>query len=208
MRKLGLLVAAMVLPAGLWAGDLKPLNVKHVLWGYCLVGSRPDPKAPGGYSPSDNHPKKLAGRDVGIEGKLSLVAVPNEALPYGNTAQGFALLLVNRTKSEVWFPAADSQLAIIREALDAEGKWRPVECLPRTLCGNSYHRVFLPRNSYWQFAAPVYSGTHKTKMRFVLQGEKPIYSNEFKGSINPEQFSQSQNIRGAEARLDTSRDLP
>jgi hypothetical protein len=189
MRRLGLLVAAIVLPAGLWADDLKPLDVKQMLWGYCLAGSRPDPKAPGGYSPCDNYPKKLAGRDVGIEGKLSLIVVPKEALPYGNTAQGFALLLVNRTKSEVWFPAADSQLAIIREAFDAEGKWRPIECLPRVMCGNSYHRVFLPANSYWQFVAPVYSGTHKTKMRFVLQVEKPIYSNEFEGSINPEQFA-------------------
>jgi len=171
------------------ADDLKPLSVKQMLWGHCLAGSRPDPKAPGGYSPSDNFPKALGGRNIGRDGELSLIALPNETLPFGNTAQGFALLFVNRTRSEAWFPAADSQLAIIREALDAEGKWRPIERLPRTMCGNSYHRVFLPAKSYWQFAAPVYSGTYQTKLRFVLQGEKPMYSNEFEGAINPEQFS-------------------
>jgi hypothetical protein len=192
MRSLSLLLAAIALPAGAWADDFKPLDAKHPLAGYCLAGSRPDPKAPGGYSPSDNYPKPLRGRNVGTDGKLSLVALANETLAFGNTSQGFVLLLINRNTSEASFGAADSLLPIIREVLDGDGKWRPIEYLPLSFCGNSYHRVFLPRNSYWQFSAPVYSGTQKTKMRFVLQGEKPVYSNEFEGSINPEQFGQAQ----------------
>jgi hypothetical protein len=31
-----------------------------------------------------------------------------------------------------------------------------------------------------------------TKLRFVLMGEKLVYSNEFEGSVNPEQFAIKQ----------------
>ena len=190
-------ILALGLPA-LGAGDdLKAVDIKYMLPGYCHAGSRPDPKAPGGYGSSDNNPRRLTDKSIGTDGSISLLAFPDQAVPFGQSSRGFRLLLVNRTSSEAAFRATDSQLAIIQEALDSTGKWRPIEYLPRSFCGNSYHQVFLPRNACWQFAAPSYSGPLKTKLRFVLQGKQPIYSNEFEGSINPEQFT---GMQGAERR--------
>jgi hypothetical protein len=189
---LAAVILALALPA-LGAGDdLKPVDIKHMLPGYCHAGSRPDPKAIGGYGNSDNNPRRLTDKSIGTDGKVSLLALPDQAVPFGQSSRGFRLLLINRTKAEVAFPASDARLSIIQEALDSKGTWRPIEYLPRSFCGNSYHRVFLPRNAYWQFAPPSYSGPQKTKLRFVLQGQQPIYSNEFEGSINPEQFTKKQ----------------
>lgn len=44
---------------------------------------------------------------------------------------------------------------------------------------------------YWAFATPRYTGAVKTVLRFRLDRDKdkPLYSNEFDGSINPEQFT-------------------
>jgi hypothetical protein len=172
-----------------FADTLKPLNSKVMLPGNCFAGSRPDHKAPGGYGPSDNAPKVSRRKQVGKDETISLIALPEEVVPFGGTNRGFRLLLVNRTKSEVAFKATDSRLSLIREALDSNGQWRPIEYLPAVWCGNSYHRVFLPAQHYWEFITPVYTGTQKTKLRFVLQTKPPIYSNEFDGSINPEQFT-------------------
>jgi hypothetical protein len=193
MKSMVSLVAVIILLAGLpvrsWGADeLKLMEAKGISAAYCYAGSRVDEQATGGFAPSENVPKKIAAKTSGREGKVSLVALPAERVAFKREYRGFRLLLVNRTKSEAAFGAADSQLSIVQEAKDAQGKWRPIEVLPSRLCGNSYHRVFLPAGHYWEFASPVHSGSMKTKLRFVLLGEKPIYSNEFAGSIDPGQF--------------------
>jgi hypothetical protein len=192
MRILAAVVLAVALPAFGAGEDLKPVDVKYMLRGYCFAGSRPDPKALGGYGTSDNHPRKLTDKDMKTHASVSLVACPEQTVPFGKSARGFRLFLVNRTSGEMAFDASDSRLSIVQEALDSTGKWRAIEYLPSSFCGNSYHRVFLPRRTFWQFVAPAYSGTQKTKLRFVLLGKEPIYSNEFEGSINPEQFTKKQ----------------
>lgn len=173
------------------AGELKEMNVKFMVRGYCFAGSRVDDKALGGFGKSDNAPKKLANKQLGQNNEITLVALPNEQVPFAGHYQGMRLLLINRTGNEAEFPASDSRLSIVQEALDTDGKWKPIEYLPSSWCGNSYHRVFLPKDHYWEFAAPRYTGSIKTKLRFALhtRGQKPIYSNEFQGSINREQFS-------------------
>jgi hypothetical protein len=57
-------------------------------------------------------------------------------------------------------------------------------------CGHSFHRVTLKPSQYWQIPARVYSGATKTKLRYRFErDEEPaIYSNEFEGAINIEQF--------------------
>jgi len=174
------------------AEELKPLNVQCMLRGYCFAGSRPDKNAPCGYGPSDNAPRKLASQNLGKQGEISLLVIPESSIRFGHTNQGLRVLLVNRTRSEAAFDASDSRLSIIQEAQDAQGQWHPIEYLPSSWCGNSHHRVFLPAGHFWEFAAPVYSGLFKTRLRFVLQGKKPIYSSVFAGSINPEQFTIKQ----------------
>jgi hypothetical protein len=122
---------------------------------------------------------------------VSLIALPDEPSPFQGRHRGFLVLLVNATDKSVWFSASDSRLSIVREAIDKDGAWKPIEYLPSSWCGNSYHRVLLPAGEAWTFTAPTYRGTFATRMRFVLQQEKgeSIYSNEFPGSINREQFS-------------------
>ncbi len=187
-------IAVIVLLAGSpvrsWGADeLKLMEAKQTMGAYCYVGSRVDEQATGGFGPSNNMPKKIDEKAGGRKGKVSLVALPSETVPFKQQYRGFRLLLVNRTKAEAAFRAADSQLSIVQEAKDAQGKWRPIEVLPSRLCGNSYHRVFLPAGQYWEFASPVHSGSMKTKLRFVLLEKTPIYSNEFAGSIDPGQFA-------------------
>ncbi len=170
------------------AAEPQALNTNVMLRGYCHAGSRPDPIA-GGYGPSDNLPKKLTDKQTGSPGKISLVVIPSGMARVGNAYEGLRLLLVNRTKSEAAFDASDSRLPIVQEALDERGNWRPLEYLPSSWCGNSYHRVFLPAGQYWEFATPKYEGKQKTKLRFVLQTKPPIYSPEFEGSVNSGQFT-------------------
>jgi hypothetical protein len=175
------------------AAELKPVDAKFMLRGYCYAGSREDKKAFGGYGSSDNMPKRITNQPV-KPGAVSLVALPDEVVPFAKSYRGFRLLLINGTKSEVAFYASDSQLPIVMEARDGTGQWRPIEYLPQSDCGNSFHHVFLPSHHYWEFTAPAYGGKTRVTLRFVFQEEKqkPIYSNEFEGSINPAQFSKKQ----------------
>lgn len=78
------------------------------------------------------------------------------------------MILANSTALPLQLKASDSRLSIIREALDEDGEWKPIEYLPKSWCGNSYHHVTLPSEHYWSFAAPVYAGPHRVQMRFVL----------------------------------------
>jgi len=78
------------------------------------------------------------------------------------------VFLVNTTKEQVTFSASDSRLYIVQEALDRDSKWKPIEYLPSSWCGNSYHHVFLGANEYWEFAAARYTGEFKTRLRFRL----------------------------------------
>ena len=54
--------------------------------------------------------------------------------------------------------------------------------------------MFLGPREYWEFTAPRYSGSIESKLRFALRLDdgETIYSNEFDGSINPEQFTVQQ----------------
>lgn len=172
------------------AAELTNVNVNSMMRGCCFAGSRMDKQALGGYGTSHNNPKRIIDHKVGRDGQVVLLALSRERVPFNRNYQGLRLLLVNCTKREAAFPATDSQLSIVQEAKDAKGKWRPIEYLATSWCGNSEHRVFLPAGHYWEFAAPTYTGSMKTKLRFVLRGKKSLYSNEFDGSINPGQFSE------------------
>ena len=202
MRHL-LLVSLLGVPA-LIAGSFEahagqtpqPLAVSQMLEGYFRAKSPiRDEKAWGGFSPSNNLPTRLD-RDAPT-GTISLIALPEESARFDPQSDlfdpgtlGFRVILANTTGETVVFHASDSRLRIVREALDADGTWKAIEYLPSSFCGNSYHRVFLPPGHYWSFAAPVYAGSLATEMRFVLYlGSDQIYSNQFPGFVNPEQFS-------------------
>jgi HEAT repeat protein len=172
----------------------EPVAAEKRLPGIYPAGSKmKDPKALGGFGPCDNYPFDLGGKDWGTKDALSLVAFPKEPVAYFKH-QGIALRLINRTGETTAFEACDSSLYIVQEALDKQGRWREIEALPTTRCGNSFHRVFLKPDQYWQFPARVYAGPIKTKIRFRLDpggeqaDDKSIYSNEFEGFVAEVQF--------------------
>lgn len=173
--------------------DATPVAAKEKMLGIYPAGSRIDDRgARGGFGPSDNFPKDLAGQDWGTAGTVTVVAFPDEPVAYFKH-RGFALRVINRTSENVPFVACDSSLDIVREAQDASGAWRKIESAPQPTCGNSVHRVFLGPGQYWEFPAREYAGPTKTKVRFRLipGGGKPViyYSNEFDGQVDAAQFA-------------------
>jgi len=176
-------------------GIKNKVSVKFMLRGYCYAGSRmKDDKALGGFGRSDNLPKKIMSHGAKSSGSCYLLAQPTVETTFGGN-KGMRLALVNGTKDVIVFNASDSRLSIIQEAKDESGNWRPIEYLPSSWCGNSYHRVFLGPGEYWTFPAPRYEGTFKTTLRFRLghpRAKSTLFSNEFEGSINPEQFTVQQ----------------
>jgi hypothetical protein len=165
------------------------VSAEHMNRGYCHAGSSlDDPNAIGGYGKPQNAPRKVGSRSNGRG--LYILAQPTVVSPYAGSS-GMRVTLVNQTDDLLAFAACDSRLAIVQEAQAANGIWKPVDELPKTHCGNSYHRVFLPPNRFWAFPAPRYAGTIPTKLRFSMQladGSR-LHSNVFDGSINQGQFT-------------------
>lgn len=187
------------------SAPLEDLNIDFMLRGYFYAGSQiEDKNALGGFGGSDNLPKAVKSKTDAPQGKVSLIALPGEETVFGEKYKGIKLLLVNSTNKIAEFSASDSRLYIVQEALDTDGKWKPVEYLPSSWCGNSYHRVYLGANQYWEFSAARFTGEIKTKLRFRLDqynsedDKSTIYSNEFDGSINKKQFTEQKpyNPRG------------
>ena len=169
----------------------RPVRASGKLRGIYPVGSKlPDRQAPGGFGPCDNYPFPLGDKPWGTKGAVALVAFADEPVAYFKNL-GFAVRLINRTGGTVSFPACDSCLQLVREAQDASGQWRAIEFTEQPICGNSFHRVFLKSNQYWQFPARTYEGPTKTKLRFRLDrgGEPVLYSNEFDGAVTAAQFA-------------------
>jgi hypothetical protein len=177
------------------AGADNTVNVKFMLRGYCHAGSTiKDDQALGGFGRSDNMPKKIWFDKQKSSSCCYLLAQPEVVTEFGG-GKGMRLVLANATRNAIAFNACDSRLYIIQEAKDESGNWRPIEYLPSSWCGNSYHRVILGPGEFWSFPSPRYEGSFPTILRFHLveQGGRSIaVSNEFEGSINPEQFSVRQ----------------
>ena len=179
--------------------SLKDLNVDFMMRGYFFAGSTiEDKQALGGFGTSQNLPKAIDPKMSVSQDEISLIAKPDEAVLFAEKYKGMRVVLVNATNGTVGFPASDSRLYIVQEALDGRGEWKPIEYLPSSWCGNSYHTVFLGPNEYWEFAAARYTGKIKTRLRFRFDWQKSgtekitIYSNEFEGSVNARQFTIQQ----------------
>ena len=120
--------------------------------------------------------------------KISLITFPQEHVEWGER-RGFAVRITNRTGKVFSCGGCDGSLNIVQEALDGAGMWREIESIPTSWCGVSYMiRNKLESDRFWQFAAPEFSGTMKTRLRFRWDLTPTVYSNEFEGSINPSQF--------------------
>ncbi len=172
------------------------LNIDFMLRGYFYAGSLiKDQGALGGLGPSFNYSRAVEPDMSFPQGEISLVARPEVETIFGEKYKGLTVLLVNMTSQQVAFLAQDSRLYITQEALDIDGNWKPVEYLPSSWCGNSYHSVILGPRQYWSFAAARFTGKLETRFRFRLdhhtsnKQNTTIYSNEFEGSLNRGQFT-------------------
>lgn len=199
MQKITYTLAAIIVFGITVLGQRAPVGeyrADHMQASSIIAGSStPDPDAPGGFGSSNNYPRRAKGLDF-TQDRISLVAEIGEGITYGEY-HGIRLLLANTTGAEVWFSATDSRLNIIQEAIDTDGNWKPIETLPASWCGNSFHRVRLGAGEYWQLAAPRYFGSFATKLRFKLEIDRntSVYSNEFEGSVNRRQFVPVKNRR-------------
>lgn len=168
------------------------VSVEFMALGSCYAGSHlQDTQAVGGFAKSDNIPRNVQTPTAGVG--LFLLAQPGVVTSLDG-GRGMRVTLVNQSQDLLAFAASDSRVAIIQEAQDADGTWKPIEYLPSSDCGNSYHRVFLAPDQFWAFSAPRYKGTILTKFRFTmaLADGSLLHSNIFDGSVNPAQFTLKQ----------------
>ncbi len=169
--------------------ELETPEIRYMLRGYFYAGtSIKDPNALGGFGSSDNLPRE-APAELLRDGELRLLVQPDQEVAFSGKYRGMRVFLLNGTDAPAEFAASDSRLSIVQEARDSEGVWKPIEYLPSSWCGNSYHKVFLAPGTCWEFAAPRFDGAFETELRFRLEREAgDLVSNTFPGRIHPEQF--------------------
>lgn len=96
----------------------------------------------------------------------------------------YPVLIRNINKDTITI-AYGSQIALIMEAKDSLGKWKPIQEKFTYMCGNGVGTIILPPNEIIITLAPIFKGDFKTQLRLSLGENK---SNAFWGSINYRQF--------------------
>jgi hypothetical protein len=170
---------------------LQELNIDYMLRGQVYVSSSiEDKEAPGGFGGSDNRARKITGESGLSSNGFFLQIDTTEEVAIGKKYKGYRLYIANRSDSIVKLTASDSRLSAVIEVF-VKGKWQPIEYLPGSWCGNSYHAVYLKQQEYWQCAIPRFAGKMPVKMRYSLRLDngKYIYSNEIAAHINKGQLS-------------------
>jgi hypothetical protein len=186
--------------------SLKTLNLdclnRASFYAYSKVDNENDIRS-GGWSISDNFPKKVEMSEGIVSGKLQLIVDTTRKSIFENEYTGFSVFVINTTDSTMVFEAQDSRLNMKIQAKTKQGIWKDIEYLPNSWCGNSYHNLELPSGYYWSFIAPKHEGALETVMRISLEYAVSynlvdnrsyeltigtLYSNEFLGSVNNGQF--------------------
>lgn len=172
----------------------KDLNIDFMLRGNIYAQSSiEDSTALGGFGSSENSPKIINSENDFSENGLFLKIDTIKLATINDKFNGYKFYIVNKSDSITKLDASDSRLYVVGEVL-YKNEWKPIEYLPSSTCGNSYHEVYLKQNEYWEFTVPKFSGKIKSKLRYRLMlGEKKyIYSNEILTSINKNQLKQKQ----------------
>ena len=175
--------------------DLKNIDIQFMLRGYFYASSSiVDKDAPGGFGGSENEAKEISqNKQLQSTHGLKLIIDTTSHIVFAEKFKGQKVYLSNQSGIDTGFEASDSRLSIVAEAF-YKGSWKPIEYLPSSWCGNSYHKVYLKNNEYWEFNVPRYLGQIKVKLRYRLDtGQGSIlYSNEVTAFINKKQFSVKQ----------------
>lgn len=192
MKKRTTIISAYILLfSAAFSQTRKDVDINFMLQGHIFVHSSiGDSTAYGGFGSSDNFPKIIARNDVFSGNGIFLKVDTAIIVTYGNRYNGYNLYLCNKSDTTLRLVACDSRIDVIAEVF-YNGEWRPIEYLPASWCGNSYHRVFLKQNEYWEFIVPKFSGKIKAQLRYSLMigPDQFIYSNEITTFINQGQMT-------------------
>lgn len=131
-------------------------------------------------------------------GEMSIRVDTSIASLFAGAYAGITAFVYNTTSDTVDISVQDNRLYIVTQALDEKGEWQDIEYAPSSWCGNSYYKIRLYPDEYWQLAIPRYTGDRKTLLRLAftwrkawenqMETRKTVYSNTFPGSVNPGQF--------------------
>ncbi len=195
MKKTTFLFATfLLLCSNIYGQTKKDLNIKFMLRGHIYAySSVEDTTALGGYGGSDNLPKLMNKENSFPENGLFLKIDTTKITTLNDKFNGYKLYIGNKSDTIVKLDASDSRLYVIAEVFH-KNEWKPIEYLPSSWCGNSYHEIYLKPNEFWEFIVPKFSGKIKTKLRYRLMigKEKFIYSNEILTHINNAQMTKKE----------------
>jgi hypothetical protein len=177
--------------------QLPEVKINHMIRGHFYAAS---PRVEylddiGGWGGSDNSFQKVDENLPVKNKKFEVYIDTTEITEWGNGYAGYNVYVINTASDTMFFQAQDSRLYMEIQAMNKLGEWKSIQYLPNSWCGNSYHKLYLPSGTYWNFATPVFKGRYKTKLRiYLIYKESPqgkdeiVYSNEIYGSINAGQF--------------------
>ncbi|WP_306640101.1 hypothetical protein [Sanyastnella coralliicola] len=191
----------------------EPLNIDYLFRGHFYASSPRDMKYDGlgGWGGSGNDFHKIDESELPEPG-VGILIDQTEECSFYDLSKGMKVYLYNCSDDTITFAAQDSRLEMKIQAINDKGQWADIEYLPSSWCGNSYHTLWLPKDHFWEFTAPVFTGEFKTKLRIVVtyypksfaawyndEDPKPtvVYSQEYEGSVNLGQFWKKQEYQPA-----------
>lgn len=185
-------------PAPVIRSHPRAVKIDYMLRGYFYAGAAKS-EGLGGNGTSENMPRPIAEIHDVLTAKdgLHVLALVDDARTFAGKHDGFRVIVANASSRPLSFDAQDSRLDIVHEAIDPSGAWAPIEYLPSSWCGNSYHSLELPPRSYWELTAPHYDGDYATRLRIrvayrVGDDKRVTYSDELPGRIHRAQFTVKQ----------------
>lgn len=108
----------------------------------------------------------------------------------------FTLFVLNNSKATIDIPVVADKIYILQEAIDSEGKWKPIEYFNYRFCGNAYRIEKFKSGNVIKTESTAYKGNFNTKIRFkLLVKDKIYYSNSLPGNIPLSQFMFSETAK-------------
>jgi WG containing repeat len=182
--------------------NLDPLNVDYMLRAYCYGFAN---KEAGVELDTRNINRASTGAATKgfLPQQFGITVNEQETECFKERFRGVSAYVFNTTTDTVNIDVQDNRLYIVVQALLENGEWKNIEYAPSSWCGNSYYQVSLSPDQFWKFVIPVYDGDKEYTLRLSFRYEKArwdmdneadkiMYSNTFKGKINPAQFWRKQ----------------
>lgn len=164
--------------------NMQDLNIDYMLCGHLYArSSREDTTSLGDFGGLGNFPKKInENLALGSSGLLLKIDT-TQTIGINNKYNGYKLYIANKTDKIERIRSTDGQLHVIAEVL-FRGRWKEIEYLNQSFCLDSYYRVNLKPNEYWEFDIPKFSGKTKTKLRYKLELDTRPYIHSNKIWVN------------------------